>query len=563
LRHVCGEGRRVRPSQPAGAPRRRSPAALLLVAAISILLPAAGVLGQQALPGAALDGSDVLLTRAERSGTDQITPPDEISGFFRTLASVAPETVRIRDIGRSREGRPLELVVLARPGIAEPWEAQASGKPIFFIGAQVHGNEPAGGEGLMRFAREVVLGELSTFLDHMVFILVPVISPDGSAAPPWGTRENRAGYNLNRDYTRLSNPESRAVVEEVLTPWRPHVMVDLHELTGPRVYDFYALHPSNLNVDPALRALAAGPASDAIQGALEEAGYTYFPYHIQPSDPTRVGEEGIVSGGYGLRILRNYGGARGAVSILFESRREQDPSIHLVSRGRQQQLGLEGMARWVADEGENIVAAVEGARLRMMERGAQWNPADSVVVTAEFVSSGLVDYQMPEFRTTADGTGVEPTGEILDLRIPFADSAVSTLSRVRPVGYLIEPHRSDLVGKLRRHGVQVERFTAPLQMEVEHFRVEAVEYAPAAAEGYVERRVRTSLEVGEVDLPLGGYLVRSGQPLAPLVFALLEPEDVDSFASIGAFSAEKRVGGALPVHRLRRMPDGATLEQVP
>ncbi|TVR60000.1 MAG: hypothetical protein EA422_14310 [Gemmatimonadales bacterium] len=558
MRPVHGEGRLVRPSRSAGAPRRQSPVGLFLVLAVSILFPAVGISAQQAPAGHVLTGSDALLTRAERTGTDLITPPDEISAFFHALAAAAPETVRLREIGESREGRPLELVVLARPGIAEPWEAHASGKPIFFIGAQVHGNEPAGGEGLMRFAREVVLGELAPFLDHMVFILVPVISPDGSAAAPWGTRENRAGYNLNRDYTRLTNPESSAVVQEVLTPWRPHVMVDLHELTGPRVYDFYALHPSNLNVDATLRALAAGPASLAIQQALEEGGFTYFPYHIQPSDPTQVAEEGIVSGGYGLRILRNYGGARGAVSILFESRRETDPSIDLVSRGHQQKLGLEGMARWVAAEGGDIVAAVEGARLRMQERGAQWNPADSVVVTAEFVSSGLVDYRMPEFRPRADGTGMEPTGEILDLRIPFADSAVSTLSRVRPVGYLIEPHRGDLVRELRRHGIQVERIAAPVRMEVEHFRVESVEYAAAASEGYVERQVRASLEEGEVDLPLGAYLVRSGQPLAPLVFALLEPEDMDSFASVGAFSAEKRVGGVLPVHRLRRLPEGVT-----
>lgn len=531
---------------------------LLAVLAL-IFFPFLGTAQQEtrtAQTGPTVVDADALLTRAERSGTDQITPPEEISAFFRSLAATAPAEVRIREIGRSREGRPIELVVLARPGIAEPWEAHASGKPIFFIGAQVHGNEPAGGEGLMRFAREVVVGDMSGILDQMVFILVPVISPDGSAALPWGTRENRAGYNLNRDYSRLSNPESSAVVEKVLNPWRPHVMVDLHELTGPRVYDFYALHPSNLNVDPTLRAMAAGPASQAIQDALEEAGFTYFPYHIQPSDPTRVAEEGIVAGGYGVRILRNYGGARGAVSILFESRREVDARIDLDSRGRQQQLGLEGMARWVAADAAEILAAVEGARRRFAELGSRWDMADSVVVTAEFVSSGLVDYRMPEFRTRADGSGAEPTGAILDLRIPFADSAVATLSRVRPVGYLIEPHRGDLAHELRRHGIQVEWIHTPLQMEVEHFRVQSVEYAETAAEGYVERQVRTTLETGMAELPLGGYLVRSGQPLAPLIFALLEPEDMDSFASVGAFSAEKRVGGILPVHRLRRLPEG-------
>ncbi len=63
----------------------------------------------------------------------------------------------------------------------------------------------------------------------------------------------------------------------------------------------------------------------------------------------------------------------------------------------------------------------------------------------------------------------------------------------------------------------------------------------------------------EVELPLGAYLVRSTQPMAALAFSLLEPEDVDSFASEGQFAAEKSVGGFLPVHRLRELPEGTPI----
>lgn len=512
-----------------------------------------------ALPSAleALQAPQELRTHAERSGWTELTPHDEVLRFYRSLAERSPEA-RLRTIGKSREGRPILLVTLARPAVAEPWEAQASGKPIVFIGAQVHGNEQAGKEGLMLFARDVALGPLSELLDEVVLVLVPQINPDAAEAGTWGTRANAAGYNVNRDYSRLVNPETRALVENVFTPWRPHVMVDAHELTGPRWYDFYALHPSNLNGPSAPRALSAGPATAAVRRAIEGAGYTYFPYHLQPSDPTRIPEEGILAAGYGVRILRTYGGARGAVSLLFESRREEDARIGLEDRARWQHLAMTGLTRYVAENAGEVVAAVDDGRAEMERLGSRWDPADSIVVRVRFVESGIVDYRMPEMRQTADGEW-EPTGRILDLQVPAVDSAEATLARVRPVGYLLEPHRGDLAGHLLAHGLQVERFGEPVEARVESFQVDSVKYAERPVEGYIHRDVWTTTRARTVSLPAGAYLVRATQPMATLAFALLEPEDIDSYASIGEFAAEKRVGGFLPVHRLRELPRGAPI----
>ena len=511
-----------------------------------------------AVPGEAearQDIPDALRTYSERSGWTELTPHAEVVAFYRALADHSPH-VRLQTVGKSREGRPILLTTISRPAVSDPWEAHASGKPIMFIGAQVHGDEQAGKEGLMLFARDLVAGPLRDLLDHVVFVLVPQVNPDAGEAGTWGTRANRAGYNVNRDYSRLVNPESRTMVTKVFNPWRPHVMVDAHELTGPRWYDFYALHSSNLNGPTAPRALAGGPASDAVQRAIEDAGYTYFPYHLQPSDPTRVAEEGILAAGYGVRILRTYGGTRGAVSLLYESRRDRDSRLRIEERARWQRIAMEGLARYVAEEAETVLDAVAQGREEMATRGARWDPADSIVVRVRFTVRDTVDYRMPEMRETAAGEW-EATGRVLDLRVPMADSAVATLSRVRPVGYLIEPHRGDVAEHLLAHGLQVERFPDPVEARVESFQVDSVHYADQAVEGYIDRDVWTTTESRTVSIPAGSYLVRTTQPMATLAIALLEPEDIDSFASIGTFSAEKRVGGFLPVHRLREIPRGS------
>ncbi len=511
-----------------------------------LLLPAAELEARQGVPSE-------LRTHSERSGWTELTPHAEVVRFYEDLTRLSPDA-RARQIGKSREGRPLLKVTLSRPAVATPTEAHASGKPIFFIGAQVHGDEQASKEGLMILARDLAFGDLQHLLDEVVFVLVPQINPDGAESGPWGTRTNRAGYNVNRDYTRLVNPESRAVVEQVLVPWQPHAIVDAHELTGFRMYDFYALHPSNLNSPAAPLALSKGPATDAVRNAIEEAGYSYFPYHLQPSDLTLVPEEGIRAGGYGARILRSYGGVRGAVTLLFESRRDDDARVEIEERTRWQRLAMGGLAQYLANHADDVLEGVAEGRREMAMRGAEWDSADSIAIRAEYVSSGLVDYRMPEPRRGADG-GWERTGEILELQVPHADSAVATLSRVRPVGYLLEPHRGDLARKLRDHGIQVERYREPVEAEVESFQVDSVHIEAEVYEGYSSRDVWTSTVSRTLELPAGTFLVRATQPLAALAFVLLEPEDIDSFASIGEFSAEKQVGGMLPVHRLRALPD--------
>jgi hypothetical protein len=147
-----------------------------------------------------------LRTHAERSGWTELTPHDEVLAFYRALARHAPEAVRLRSIGTSREGRELLAVTISRPGVAGPSDPVVRGRPIVFIGAQVHGNEQAGKEGLMLFARDLAAGGLEELTTQAVFVLVPQINPDAGEAGEWGTRTNPAGYNVNRDYSRLVNP---------------------------------------------------------------------------------------------------------------------------------------------------------------------------------------------------------------------------------------------------------------------------------------------------------------------------------------------------------------------
>jgi murein tripeptide amidase MpaA len=517
-------------------------------------LPPRGLDAGAPLPVPVHGGSSTLPTPGEASGWAKLTSHRDLVAFYRALEARSP-FVQMHEIGRSRLGRPLHLVVLSRPSVKAPWEAHASGKPVVFIGAQVHGDEPAGAEGLMLLARELVEGSLQEALDEAIFLLVPQINPDGAQAGTWGSRNNALGYNLNRDYLVLHNPESRALVQEVLTPWRPHVLLDLHELGGPpRVYHFYTWSPTNPHGPWSTYQMATGNLIPAVVEALENEGYSHIIYHTAggiAQDPT----SGIAVPAYG-RTLNDYAGAQGMASVLFESLRERDARVGIQDRARRHQVGLEAVVREVVARPQAVVQAAREARREMHFRGSQWDPADSIAILREPAVSQTIQYRVAEMERveTESGARWQPTGEIITVETPLYDSARVVLGRIRPMGYLIESHRGDLVEELLAHGIVVEEVLREGSWEVESFRVDSLAIARTPYEGYVPQRFKTTLEARILTVPKGSYLVRANQPGAALVFHLLEPEDENSFAITGAFLSEARRGAYLPVHRVKELP---------
>ena len=508
-----------------------------------------------------------LEAQVARLGADGLTPHDEVVGFFRALTAGGGAGARasagagggaidawMTEIGRSRQGRPLHLVGLSRGGIRTPWEAHASGRPIVFIGAQVHGDEPAGKEGLLLFARDLVQGHLNPLLDDVIFLLVPQLNPDGAEAGTWGTRSNAAGFNLNRDYLRLDNPESRAIVERVLVPWRPHVVVDAHELGGPpRVYDFYTWFPTNPHGPRATVDLARDLLAPAVVEALESAGHSHIIYHT-PGGLNQLVENpevGIHVPVYG-RTLNDYAASQGLATLLFESLRAGDARVDIAERAERHRLSMEALARAVASGASGVVAAAAEARREMAERGRRWDDADLIAPLREPIPTRTVAYEVAERVPTE--TGWRYTGGTVVVETPLYDSARVTLARTRPVAYLVEAHRGDLVRQLLDHGLHVEQVLREAEWAVESFRIDTLELSDEVYEGYVPQRFRTTPEARTLTVPVGSWVVRAGQPGDALLFHLMEPEDENSFAITGEFLTTARPGRLLPVHRVRVLP---------
>ena len=93
--------------------------------------------------------------------------------------------------------------------------------------------------------REILLGNKSYLLNNQIILFVPIYNTDGNdkmakglrpsqenSPLETGERENGQGLDLNRDAMKMETPETRGMIQQVVTAWDPQLAVDLHTTNG-------------------------------------------------------------------------------------------------------------------------------------------------------------------------------------------------------------------------------------------------------------------------------------------------------------------------------------------
>jgi hypothetical protein len=199
------------------------------------------------------------------------------------IARLAPERVKLIEIGRSTEGRPLRLAIVSSPEniqalethrknlarLADPRKTSEAeikeiiGKTpaVIWLNHTIHGNETASFETAMATLYTLAASnapKVQAALKNAIVILNPVYNPDGherftvwynalALGSPEGFaleqdepslingRGNHYRFDMNRDKLAQSQDETRAETAAFLQ-WNPQVYADLHG--QPEVYFF-------------------------------------------------------------------------------------------------------------------------------------------------------------------------------------------------------------------------------------------------------------------------------------------------------------------------------------
>ena len=329
---------------------------LLGFAFLLFLLPQTPAFGQEVPSPAEVLGYDL---------GDRFTTVAGISEYFSALAE-ASDLVSVHPYGTTMEGRPLIQVLVASLAnrsrldeilalnreltLPETSEARASeiigtNPAVVYISYGVHGNESSSSEAALWTAYDLARGadDVAWALDSVVVIIDPMVNPDGrdryvnfyrqarglepnpdgstwEHREPWpGGRPNHYLFDLNRDWSWMSQPETRARLA-TWDEWNPQVHADLHEMGSNSSYFFFpAAKPVN-PIFPSHILEWGARIGDGNARAFDQEGWLYYTAEgfdlfypgYGDSWPSLLGGIGMTyeqagGGGAGLAIERDDG----------------------------------------------------------------------------------------------------------------------------------------------------------------------------------------------------------------------------------------------------------------
>ncbi|CAN5430415.1 M14 family metallopeptidase [soil metagenome] len=484
------------------------------------------------------DASDPWVTAFETDPAHDFSPDYVDTRAWFDRLDAASDLIRIEQFGTSPEGRPIYAVIASKDGpILDP------AKPVLMVQAGIHPGEIDGKDAGMMLLRDIAFYGKDGLLDRVNLILIPILSVDGHERASAYSRPNQRGpriqgwrntatnQNLNRDYLKLDQPEMRAV-RGLILKYRPDLYVDVH-VTDGMDYQYDVTYGFNgedgaFSRSPAASAWLDSVFKPAINAGLSAQGHIpgELVFGIDDQDPRK----GLNDGGLGERYSNGWGAAAHVPTILIEN--------HSLKPYEQRVLGtyvfIEDALTLLADKGADLRAATESDRaLRPAEIPANFEANPTPVSTRDFLGIRYETWDSPASGRREIRWLGQPDPEVW--KLPFYGS-LPTLTLKRPTAYWVPATRSDLIERLRIHGVQMEQIDTARTVPVSMLRLIDPTLAPRPNEGHVQASVK-DVEVLHRDwtFPVGSVRVPTDQPLGDIAVLLLEPQSSESFFAWGLF----------------------------
>ena len=243
---------------------------------------------------------------------------EELMTFLTDLKNKFPDKMEIRFIGESQKGYKIPIVFLN--------SGKKNNLKVWFKGG-LHGNEPAGTEGLLYLLDRLLNdSSLKHLLDNTNLAILPMANIDGSI------KQNRYasnGLDLNRDQTKLMAIESIAI-KQAFTDFNPDIAVDFHEYRPYRkdfarmsdfgitsVYDVMFLYSGNLNVPENIRLITDTLFVKNARSVVQSYG---LKHHDYMSTTKHLGEIHFNQGSTNARSSATSYALNNTISTLIEIR---------------------------------------------------------------------------------------------------------------------------------------------------------------------------------------------------------------------------------------------------
>jgi len=294
--------------------------------------------------------------------------------YLEVLADAAPEMVIMRSAGTTALGRDIPYVIVSSPaniadleddatfwravreGEVDPLQAKmaVSTRPAFaWITANVHGDEPSGGEATVRLMYELAarrdcanykrLNDLTTFM-------LPMQNPDGRDQYQ---RTNAWAFDLNRDWHTQEQSENYLKMEAALE-YPSVVYVDAHQQGGSSFFFPPNEDPVHHEISDASMNGINFIYGPALQKRFNDQNISYNNYSSYDLFTPEYGDTApsLLLGASGMTYEKGRGGSY--AKQVYDHYLSLDETLNVTSRKKIQILG-DWVDQWsqAIDEGQD------------------------------------------------------------------------------------------------------------------------------------------------------------------------------------------------------------------
>jgi hypothetical protein len=452
----------------------------------------------------------------------------ELISFINDLKESHPSVVSIKYIGESQKGYKIPVIQIKTISDSE--------KIKIWMQAGLHGNEPAGTEGLLYYMHSILNNNTyANLLEGVDLLILPMANIDGYL------KDNRYaanGLDLNRDQTKLMAPETR-LIKKVFCEFNAHVGLDFHEYRPYRkdfaqlsdfgitsAYDTMFLYSGNLNVPENIR----NYTNDVfVQNARKLMDFKNFRHREYTSTGKYAGEIHFTQGSSNARSSATNYALNNMISTLFEVR---GVGLGKTSFKRRIEITLELALSYTKTAVENTTAIKNEIQKAILD-------SKPVVVTSK----------RKVYKDTIKAIDLD-TESLIDLDVTIRDALQSSpvLERLKPNAYIIEASQIAILNKLKNLGIEMIPLIEDKLFTVEAYRISSYNEASKVYEKMKLQKVKTEVTTIQKEFPVGTLLISMQQQRSNLLTEVLEPEAPNSFVSFGVLKT--KLDDTLPIYRV-------------
>ena len=434
-------------------------------------------------------------------------------------------------------------------------EVKKNGKPTIMYQAQIHGNEPAGGDGCLAVI-EALDGEYGkSVLKDVNLVVIPRVNPDGSKE---FSRDNgREKFDMNRDHIKVQSAEIDAT-HKVYNLFLPQAVLDGHE--------YYALNfeqedvfkdvllgvGGGYNTTDRLTQTGVKAVNSVIKGLNSEGFRTTY---YSASATAGAVKDGLMVNTANFSTGRGYYSLKGCISLLIETKGINIGKQRYERRVVGQYVAVTSLINYIARNREEIIASVEYEREHIKNEGMVFDRSNlfglytgSEFKKAEYTWNPTYDYVSGELTSAPN------------VKSPNYYYDKAETARPRTTAYVVPknaPGASAALEIIKKHDIYYYEVAPGTTMRLRQY---GGEVSPVEGTAYYEVEEATLTDETDFSFSGGAYVFPTNQVSGTLLMYLFEP-DVKDTSHFGSGFCQNKMLRPEDIYRYEHNlePDGTVL----